>query len=125
MGKPRGITVSLLTRTQSGTDAFNRPVCQESSVAVDNVLVGSPTDQELVSDLQMYGKKCVYVLAIPKGDAHQWEDSFVEFDPTGGSNPQRFRTFGIATAGIEDLIPLAWNKQIHVEAYADEQYDAD
>lgn len=123
MGKPKGITVSLLMRTQSGTDAFNRPVYTETAVSVDNVLVGSPTDQELVTDLQMYGKKCVYILAIPKGDAHVWEDSYVEFDPTGGNSIQKFRTFGKATGGIEDLIPLAWNKKIHVEAYDDEQYD--
>lgn len=110
-------------RTQSGTDAFNRPVYTETAVSVDNVLVGSPTDQELVSDLQMYGKKCVYILGIPKGDAHAWEDSFVEFDPTGGNGIQRFRTFGKTTGGIENLIPLSWNKKIHVEAYDDEQYD--
>jgi hypothetical protein len=30
---------------------------------------------------------------------------------------QRFRTIGFPTQGIEELIPLAWNKKVKVERY--------
>jgi hypothetical protein len=60
----------------------------------------------------MYGKKIVYTLAIPEGDDHVWEDTFVTLPaPMGG----RYHTIGIPTAGIEANIPLRWNKKVHLE----------
>lgn len=107
----RGITVTLYERTQSGTDAFNRPTYTETAVAVDNVLVAPATEagQEVLDTLDLTGRKAVYTLAIPKGDTHAWEGNKVAFFG------ETWQVVGIPTEGIEDLIPLQWNKKVRVE----------
>ena len=47
-------------------------------------------------------------LAIPKGDAHDWNDVQVAFFG------QHFRTCGGVVQGIERMIPLCWNKKVQV-----------
>lgn len=106
-----GITVRLYEKTQTGTDDFNAPIYAETPVDVPGVLVGEPTTEDIVNDLQLYGKHIAYTLGIPKGDAHNWENVTVEFFG------QKFRTYGGVTQGIEDLIPLAWNKKGKIEEY--------
>lgn len=107
----KGITVNLITKTGSGTDAFNRPIEQETTTPVDNVLVAplSQTGEEILSELSLNGKKVKYQLAIPKGDLHTWEDAEVEFFGF------RWKTIGFSTIGIEDMIPLDWNRKVLVE----------
>ena len=107
----RGITVRLYVKTQTGTDAFNAPVYAEVPVDVPNVLIGEPVADDIVNDLQLYGKRIAYMLAIPKGDAHNWENVTIEFFG------QKWRTYGGVTQGIEPLIPLHWNKKVKVERY--------
>ena len=106
-----GITVSLYVKTQTGTDDFGAPVFEETPKEVCNVLVGEPTSEDIVSSLQLYGKRIAYTLAIPNGDEHDWEDVTVEFFG------QKFRTYGGVTQGIEEMIPLVWNKKVKVERY--------
>lgn len=107
----KGISVTLYEKTKTGSDGFNAPIYEEKPVTVENVLVGEPSGQEIVNDLQFYGKKAVYTLAIPKGDTHNWENCRVDFFG------QSWRTFGKPTQGIEDMIPLQWNKKVKVESY--------
>lgn len=107
----RGIDVILYRKQQTGEDAFGAPVFNEVSETVHNVLVGEPTAEDLVNELQLYGKRLAYTLALPKGDAHDWHDVTVEFFG------QRFRTYGDVTEGIEAMIPLRWNKKVKVERY--------
>lgn len=107
----RGITVTLYERTQTGTDAFNAPIYSETPVLVDNVLVAPTSASEVLDNVNLYGKKAVYTLAIPKGDTHEWENARVDFFG------QSWRVFGFPTEGIEDLIPLSWNKKVTVEQY--------
>lgn len=107
----RGITVRLYVKTQTGTDAFNAPVYAEVPVDVPNVLIGEPVADDIVNDLQLYGKRIAYMLAIPKGDAHDWDNVTVEFFG------QKWRTYGGVTQGIEALVPLAWNRKVKVERY--------
>ena len=108
----RGITIQLLTRTRTGVDAFDRPVYNETPVEVKNVLVGQPTAEDIPATLDLTGRKAVYVLAIPKGDAHEWENCRVVLpEPFAGT----YQVIGIPTAGIEANIPLAWNKKVLVE----------
>lgn len=107
----RGITVTLYNRTSNSTDDFNRPIYTETAITVDNVLVGQPTTDEITDTLNLTGKKLAYVLAIPKGDTNTWTDRTVEFFG------ERFRTIGEPTMGIEQLIPLSWNKKVRVERY--------
>lgn len=107
----KGITVTLHVRTQSGTDAFNRPVYTESTVDVDNVLIGQPSSEDAVNELNLTGKRIEYTLCIPKGDTHEWENTRVEFFG------QTWDTVGFAKQYIEDLVPLDWNKQILVSRH--------
>lgn len=103
----------LITKTGTGKDAFNRPITTETHTTVENVLVSpvSQTDVAVVNELAMNGKKALYQLAIPKGDTNSWEDAEVEFFG------ERWKTVGYSTIGIEDMIPLEWNRKVLVERY--------
>lgn len=108
----KGIPITLIVRTQNGTDPFGQPILKDSEVTVNNVLVGQPTTEDIENALTLYGKKVNYTLAIPKGDTNVWEDTEVVLPaPFSG----RYRTIGFPTAGIEANIPLNWNKKVHLE----------
>lgn len=106
-----GITITLYEQQQTGKDAFGAPILEEQPVKVSNVLIGEPTAEDLVNELQLSGKRIAYILGIPKGDTHDWQNATVEFFG------QKFRTYGDVTQGIEELIPLHWNKKVKVERY--------
>ena len=103
----KGIPVKLSVRTQTGIDDFNRPTYEVSQEVVENVLVGEPSAEDVVNELNLSGKRIVYTLAIP----HIWEDTEVEFFG------RKFRTIGLPTEGIEENLPLSWNKKVKVERY--------
>ena len=107
----RGVTIILYDKVQTGVDAFNRPVYEDVATTVDNVLIGEPTTEDVINELNLTGKHLAYTLAIPKGDMHEWNDRKVEFFG------EVFRTYGEPTQGIEHLIPLSWNKKVKVERY--------
>lgn len=107
----KGISVVLYERVQNGEDAMKNPVFTEVPVAVKNVLVSPAGESDIVSDLQMWGKRSEYELSIPKGDTHNWEDARVDF--FGKS----WRTFGFPKECIEEMVPLDWNRKVRVERY--------
>lgn len=107
----KGITVTLYEKTQTGTDAFNRPLYDEQETTVDNVLVEPLTQDDIVNELSITGKKAVYRLCIPKDDTHDWLDVKVSFFN------QTFRTYGYPIEYIEDNVPLDWNRKVMVERY--------
>jgi len=107
----KGITVTLYEKTQTSVDAFGAPVYTDVPVKIDNVLVAPVSGDEIVNDLDLYGKKAVYQLGIPKGDTHNWENAHVDFFG------ESWQTFGAPVEGIEDMIPLAWNKKMKVARY--------
>jgi hypothetical protein len=107
----KGIPVTLYEKTQTGADENGMPVYTETPVTVDNVLVGEPTADDLLNEHNLTGKRVAYVLGIPKGDSHEWADRTVGFFG------QLFHTVGVPTQGIDELIPLGWNKKVKVEAY--------
>lgn len=107
----KGISVKLKVQTQAGVDGFGRPTYEDSWELVDNVLVGEPSAEDVVNELNLSGKRIAYVLAIPKGDTHTWENTEVEFWG------MTFKTVGIPTQGIEENLPLSWNKKVKVERY--------
>ena len=113
MGKLHGISVQLTVKTQTGTDPLGAPVYAEETVTVENVLAapanGQEGGQKMVDMLTLSGKKAIYILGIPKGDTHIWEDTRVCFFG------KTFRTVGPALEGISDLIPLDWDRKIVVE----------
>lgn len=107
----KGITVTLVTRKQDGTDPMGAPIYKNVDKSVDNVLVAPTSSDDIVNQQSLTGRKAVYTLAIPKGDTNDWEGKEVKFFG------QRWRVFGIPTQGIDDLIPLSWNKKVMVERY--------
>ena len=106
-----GETVRLKTKVQTGTDDFNRPVFTETFVDVENVLIGAPSSEDIVNELNLSGKRIAYTLGIPKGDTHNWINTEVEFWG------ERYRTIGKPMQGIDENIPLSWNKKVQVESY--------
>lgn len=108
----RTVTVTLYEKTPDGeVDAFNKATYTETPVDVPGVLYAPSSSQEILDGINLYGKKAIYTLAIPKGDTHHWEDCKVSF---GGND---FHVFGIPLEGIDENIPLAWNKKVTVERY--------
>ena len=107
----KGITVTLRVKTKIGEDPFRAPIYECTDVDVENVLVAPSSTDDIVTTQNLTGKKAVYTLAIPKGDTHNWEDTTVIFFG------QEWRTLGFPIEGIEELIPLNWNKKVMVERY--------
>lgn len=109
--KPKGITITLIDKVQTGFDGFDAPIYEEVPITVDNVLIGQPSTEDIVDEINLSGKRLAYTLAIPKGDTHEWTNRKVSFFG------EVFRTIGKPTQGIEDLIPLDWNKKVKVERH--------
>lgn len=109
-----GEQVKLITQTQVGTDAFNAPIWSETSVTIDNVLIAPSSEQEILDTINLYGKKSIYTLGIPKGDTHDWVNQIVEFWG------RRWRTIGDPLRGMEHQIPLSWNTKVRVESIVNE-----
>lgn len=111
MAAIRGIDVTLYEKTVTGVDEFNNERYEEVPVVIHNVLVAPASAQETLDSHNLYGKKAIYTLAIPKGDEHEWEDVRVSFFG------KDWKTFGIPLEGIECDIPLDWNKKVTVDRY--------
>lgn len=108
----KGITVKLHIRTETGQDDFGAPIYTDTVEDVENVLVAPVSSLDNINNTSLYGKTAVYQLGIPKGDAHVWEDTTVEFFD------KVWRTFGFEYAGIDENIPGAWNAKVQVERFA-------
>lgn len=104
-----GIPVILYEKQKIGLDPFGRPEYTEVPVTVENVLVGQPSSEELVSTFELTGKRTIYTLGIPKGDTHVWSGKKVSFFG------ETFRVIGKPVQGIESMIPLDWNRKVQVE----------
>ena len=107
----QGVSVTLYERTQTGEDAFGDPVFSTKAATVGNVLIGQPTTDEITSSIDLYGKKIEYMLGLPKGDTHVWEDCVVEFFG------RKYQVFGCVIEGIEANIPTPWHKKVRVCRY--------
>lgn len=106
-----GIEITLIDKVEVGKDDFNNPVYEDKEIKVQDVMVAQPVSDDIVNDLNLYGKRTEYILGIPKGDTHEWEDREVIIFG------KRYKTFGHTIEGIEDLVPLRWHKKIRVERY--------
>lgn len=111
MAKIKGITVTLISKVETGKDPLGAPIYEDVEIEVENVLVSPTSTDDIVNQLTLTGKKAVYTLAIPKGDTNTWEGQEVRFFG------KRWRVFGTELQGIESLIPLDWNKKVMVERY--------
>jgi hypothetical protein len=111
MARIKGITVTLISNKQVGTDPFDNPIFEDVEIEVHNVLVKPTSTEDVVNTKDLTGRTAIYTLAIPKGDSNVWENQEVKFFG------ERWRVFGIPKQGIEELIPLDWNKKVMVERY--------
>lgn len=111
MGRINGITITLYKRTQTGTDETNEPIYSETPILVPDVLIQPASGNANVDSERLEGKTAVYTLGIPKGDTNTWEDCRVSF---WGED---YQVIGKPTQGIEDMIPLRWNKKVQVARY--------
>lgn len=100
-----------MLKTQVGVDGFERPIYEFTEETVKNVLVVPSSTDDIATSQDLYGKKAVYTLGLPKGDTHDWSDATVRFFG------QEWHSFGIPLEGIEENIPLKWNKKVMVERY--------
>lgn len=106
------VDVTLHSLTDTGyKDKTNRPIMQETTVTVSGCLYAPVSTEDVLNTLNLTGKTAVYQLAIPKGDANNWENATVEF------LGQKWRTIGIPEEGIGGNIPLKWNRKVKVERY--------
>ena len=112
----KGLTVKLYNVTQVGTDNFNQPILFESSVDVDDVLVGEPSTDDITSSTALYGKQIQFMLGIPKGDTHDWMDKKVEWTDAYGIT-YTCKTFGYPITGVEANIPTKWHMKVRCAAY--------
>lgn len=107
----KGMTIQLVVKTETGTDPFGAPIYTEELVDVNDVLVGQPSSEDVLSTLELTGKRIAYTLGIPKGDTHVWENTDVIIWG------ERFRTIGFPQTGIQENIPLRWGSNVQVERY--------
>lgn len=105
----KGTTVILIQHIEKETDPFGAPVYETVEKEVNNVLIAPVSSDDIINSLNLYGKRAVYQLGIPKGDTNTWEDQTVRFFD------KEFRVFGEVTEGIEALVPLDWNRKVMVE----------
>lgn len=118
MARIKGITVTLYTETETSTDPFGNPIVTETPVSVDNVLIGEPSTDDITSSVELYGKQIKYVLAIPKGDTHDWMDKKVSWVDAYGIT-HNVKTFGFPMTGIEENIhySIPWHMKMRCEEY--------
>lgn len=103
--------VILIDKVQIGTDPLGHAVYEENEVEIDNVVIGQPSFDAAVAELNLTGKRIAYVLGIPKGDEHNWKDTVVII------RGQKFKTFGFPLTQTAANVPTPWNTQVKCEAY--------
>lgn len=107
----KGITIKLIEKEKIEVDEFGHSLYKENECFVDDVLIAPVQASELVTDANVNTSKTIYNLAIPKGDSHNWKNADVEFFG------KRWHVIGLPIEGIEEMIPLRWNKKVTVELY--------
>lgn len=107
----KGETVILIKKTEIGVDPFDRPIYDVEEIPVDNVIIGSPSFEAAITELNVTGKRLAFTLGIPKGDTNNWIDTEVII------RGQVFRTYGFPLTQTAANVPGRWNTQVKVEYY--------
>lgn len=107
----KGISVTLLSREIVGETSFKEPIYQDKEIEVKNVLIAPASSDDVPSNIDFDGIHTVYTLAIPKGDKNNWTNQKVRFFG------KVWDVVGEPVEGIEELIPLSWNRKVTVERY--------
>lgn len=107
----RGITVTLINHIPNGENPAGEIIYKEEKKKVENILVAPASADDLINKQSLDGTKTIYTIAIPKGDKNHWEGQKVIFFG------KTWKVFTEAMEGMEDMIPLSWNKKYLVERY--------
>lgn len=107
----KGITITIYQKQKYGKDMFGHDLYEEIEEEVDDVLVAPVASNDISVNTNTAISKTQYNLAIPKGDDHDWNNTKVEFFG------KTWKTVGEPVEGIEENIPLRWNKKVVVERY--------
>jgi hypothetical protein len=107
----KGMPIIYFKKTETGKDDFNRTIYEEVEEVVEDVLIYPNGTNDIPTATDLTGKKVTYILAIPKGDEHDWENAKVSFFG------HIWKTYGFPIEGIESMLPLRWNKKVMVELY--------
>ena len=107
----KGMSVVLINKTQTGTDPFKEPIYSTTETTVENVLVSPEVEDDVVRTEGIDGKREAYLLGIPKGDAHTWENQDVRFFG------KTFHIYAPVKMGIEANIPTPWHHIYKCERY--------
>lgn len=107
----KGTTIQLGVKTQIGTDPFGAPEYSVIFEDVKDVLVGQPSTDDIKTSTDLFGKRLIYMIGIPKGDTHNWEDAEVIIWG------KKFKTFGCPITGEQANIPLRWGQNVRVGYY--------
>lgn len=106
------VEVLLINEVDTGQrDKTNRPIMDETITPVPGCLIAPVSTEDVINTLNLTGKRAVYQIAIPKGDDHDWVNAKVHFCG------EYYRTIGKPEEGIEENIPLKWNRKVKVESY--------
>jgi len=106
-----GETIILLEDGNPIEDAFGRITYEPIETLVEDVVIGSPSFEASVNELNLTGKRLAFILGIPKGDAHDWKDKEVII------RGEKYRTYGFPLTQTEENVPGRWNTQVKVERY--------
>ncbi len=107
----KGTTIQIAVKTRTGTDPFGKPTYKTEFEDVPDVLVGTPSTDDVKASVELFGKKIEYILGIPKGDTHNWVDvDVIIWD-------QRYKTFGFPITGEQANIPLRWGQNVRVTRF--------
>lgn len=116
----KGVTIRLYEQARGnnleGDEAGGYIFNFREFVEVDNVLYAPTTFEEYPISNDLEGTRTRYTLAIPKGDTHDWNRAGVVIDGV------QYRVVSVAAGGIEENIPLSWNKKVIIESMGDEIY---
>lgn len=108
--KDFSIPVSLYEKVQTGVDPFGTEIYKEQKVVVNNCLVSMVAYSQLSENNTTLSALDQFIIAIPKGDSHEWRNASVEF--TLADITFKCKTNGDYYLGFEDAMPLMWHKQI-------------
>lgn len=104
-------TIQIKTRTQTGKDALNHPIYSETWEDVSGCVVGSPSSEDIESEMNLSGKRIAYEVLIPNDDTHTWAGSEVKI------NDKPYRVIGDVKESFVSFSHIPCNKLISVEAY--------
>lgn len=104
-------TIKVKIRTQTGTDKLNRPIYEEAWEDVSGCVVGSPSSEDIESEMNLSGKRIAYEILLPSDDSHTWPGASVMI------KDKEYRVIGDVRESFISFSHIPCNKLISVEAY--------